>query len=252
MLLIFPKIFLSIGLLLSQSFFLRENSSVQTIHVAMIDTGVDWHHEILHTYVDQESSWNFINNSNDLSDSDGHGTHVAGIIVQAARKLNPHRRLRLSAIKYDKKSFLKALRYAVALNPDIINISGGGPNPRDEELKLLEMAWQKGILVVAAAGNKPSRQMNFNFYPAAYELPNIYSVIGVNTEGQVLTTSNRNQSRNNILALGNHIYSALPGNKYGYRTGSSQAAALVTGELAATIVIRDVSIPSNKQHISKR
>ena len=53
-------------------------------------------------------------------------------------------------------NLIDALRFAVEKNVDIINYSGGGPEPSMEELQILKQAEKKGILVVAAAGNEES------------------------------------------------------------------------------------------------
>lgn len=52
-----------------------------------------------------------------------------------------------------------------------------------------------------------------------------------------------------VVAPGENIYSTLPGNRYGYMSGTSQATAFVTG-LAALLLAKDPSLnPAQIKHI---
>ncbi len=229
--------------------------------VAVIDTGLDTHHQVLREnlwtnpgetgvdilgrdkssngvdddgngYIDDVHGWNFAGNNNDLSDNHGHGTHVAGIILNVAPKTG------LMVLKYyDPKASgednltntVKAIRYAIKMNAKIINYSGGGTTKfPDEELAIRE-ARQKGILIVAAAGNERTNSDINGFYPADYGLSNIISVTAVDENRKVLPSSNYGIGTVDIAAPGKNIVSTLPGGKFGTMTGTSQATAFVTG-----------------------
>lgn len=117
-------------------------------------------------------------------DQHGHGTHVSGII----KSIFPD--VKILPLKYFSNSPLAtgsdhlvatklALRAAIDAHVDIINYSGGGPESDDEEKALMEEANQKGILVVAAAGNESSNvdaDKKNAYFPACYNLANIISV----------------------------------------------------------------------------
>src|SRR5690606_21553140 len=137
--------------------------------VAVIDTGIQIDHPFLkdNIYVLQgePSAQNFgvdfsmSKKTNTPFDQHGHGTHVAGIVKSVFPEV------KILALKYynpqasgqaNLAATIKALRYAVDNNVDIINYSGGGPESSVEELRILKEAEKKGILVIAAAGNERS------------------------------------------------------------------------------------------------
>lgn len=218
------------------------------IVVAVIDTGIDATHPFLfnniHTIEGKPSPMNYgIDFSqgrakkSEPSDDHGHGTHVSGII----KSIFPE--VKLVALKYynpkasgqeNLNSTIQALKYAVDNNVDIINYSGGGPEPALEELRILKEAESKGILIVAAAGNEESNiDMKQNaYYPASYGLKNIITVSAHDQDLKLLPSSNYGAKSVDIVAPGYRIRSALPNSRSGYLTGTSQATAFVTGVAA--------------------
>ena len=212
--------------------------------VAVIDTGIDPNHPFLknNIYVPNgvASSVNygldFSKNKANLSqpfDTLGHGTHVSGIIKSV------HPEVKILTLKYynpqasgqdNLNSTIEALRYAVEANVDIINYSGGGPEPSLEELRILKLAEKKGILVVAAAGNEESNidQKSNAYYPASYGLSNIITVTAHDQNIQTLASSNYGKKSVDISAPGHRIKSSLPNSRAGFLTGTSQATAFVS------------------------
>ena len=157
------------------------------------------------------------------------------------RSVNPE--VKILTLKYynpqssgqdNLNSTIKALRYAVDQNVDIINYSGGGPEPALEELRILKLAEKKGILVVAAAGNEESNIdiKNNAYYPASYGLKNIITVTAHDQALRLLSSSNYGKQSVDITAPGYRIRSALPNGRSGYLTGTSQATAFVSGVAA--------------------
>lgn len=244
------------------------------IRVAIIDTGIDAQHPDLTSnlwvnegetgldskgrnkatngidddgngFIDDVHGWNFVGNNNDLKDSHGHGTHIAGIIGAEGGNgigisgVSPH--VSLMVLKYydpnsrssdNLTNTVKAIDYAVKMNAHIINYSGGGLSPAIEERQAIERAMKKGILFVAAAGNERSNSDVRKYYPADYGLANIVSVTAIDKTQNVLPSSNWGESTVHIAAPGNNIYSTLPNGQYGYMTGTSQATAFVSGVAA--------------------
>ncbi len=196
-------------------------------------------------YIDDVHGWNFVGNNNDLSDNHGHGTHVAGIIGAEGGNgigisgIAP--KVSLMVLKYyDPKSTfnnnlgntIKAIKYANKMGAKIINYSGGGNEFSSEEFKAVKESYEKGILIVAAAGNEHNNSDEIRYYPASYKLDNIISVTAIDPKTRVLSSSNYGTNTVHIAAPGKNIFSTIPGGKYGLLTGTSQAAPLVTGVAA--------------------
>lgn len=226
----------------------RNFQKKKSITVAVIDTGIDPFHPFLKDNIATEIKGNTYSSygydfskksktSFSPSDSHGHGTHVSGIIksVFPEVKILPLKYYNPKASGQENlESTIKALEFAVNSNVDIINYSGGGPEPALEELRILKIAERKGILVVAAAGNERSNidlQKNA-YYPASYGLKNIISVTAHNQKHITLSSSNYGKKTVDISAPGYRIKSALPNGRLSYMTGTSQATAFVTGVAA--------------------
>lgn len=251
---------------------MNRDCSKSGIVVAVVDTGLDPNHPALKGSLwtnEKEASgkpgvdndgdglvgdvhgWDFARNSPILVDNHGHGTHIAGIIsgnetpgalgsglkgVCPGVKIMPLR-------YYDEKASgaenlrntVKALEYAVAHGANVINYSGGGAEFSKPEYEALKKAQDKGILVVAAAGNERSDADKNLYFPAAYNLDNIISVTAIDSAGQVLPSSNWGVQKVHVAAPGQSILSSLPSGGYGFMTGTSQATAFVSG-IAALVL----------------
>jgi len=216
--------------------------------VAVIDTGIDPQHPFLRSNVytpkGTTTTANYgidfsknNTNSNKPYDTHGHGTHVSGIIKSVFPKV------KILTLKYynpkasgqdNLNSTIEALKYAVDMNVDIINYSGGGPEPALEELRILKLAEKKGILVVAAAGNEESNIDNKKnaYYPASYGLTNIITVTAHDQNLNLLSSSNFGKTSVDVSAPGYRIKSSLPNGRSGTLTGTSQATAFVSGVAA--------------------
>lgn len=240
----------------------------KNVVVAVIDTGVDYHHPDLkenlwknlkeipnngidddhNGFIDDIMGWDFVNNDSLPYDDHGHGTHVAGII--GAQKGNgigisgvcPN--VSLMILKYyspkssgqkNLQNTIQAFQYAIKNGAHIINYSGGGSEFSKEEFKAIREAEAKGILVVAAAGNEKQDTAVQPYYPASYDLSNIISVAALTSSKRLVDSSNYGKNKIDIAAPGYQIYSTLPNGRYGYMTGTSQATAFVTGVAALTL-----------------
>lgn len=108
-------------------------------------------------------------------DQYGHGTHMVGIIDKVAgngnycfvivKFISGGKSQKLSAPSRD------AIKYAIALKPDIINFSGGGVGFDYVEHYEIEKYLDSGGIFVAAAGNEGKNlEIEENaFYPAMYD-----------------------------------------------------------------------------------
>ncbi|MCB1186930.1 S8 family serine peptidase [bacterium] len=151
------------------------------IHIAIVDTGVRITHEELSSSVlDPEIHFptyhlDLDQNDNDVSDGNGHGTYIAGIISSddsnsiALHGVAPNCLvipIRIgSNLSVNKELLVEGALLAADLGAKVINYSWASkiPNPLEEEMcRILE---EKGVLLVCSAGNEDN---DFPWYPAAY------------------------------------------------------------------------------------
>lgn len=229
--------------------------------VAVVDTGIDPNHPFLKNNIFVTNGTSSTRNYGiDFStgrkskfrpmDEHGHGTHVSGIVksIFPEVKILPLKYYNPNASGADNlDATIKALKYAVDHNVDIINYSGGGPEASLEELKVLKEAERKGILVVAAAGNEESNidKKSTRYFPASYGLSNIITVTAYDQNLKVTSPFNYGSKTVDIAAPGYRIKSALPFGRAGYLTGTSQATAFVSG-VAALLKSQDPNLTAKQ------
>lgn len=120
---------------------------------------------------------------------------------------------------------LQGFDHAYDAKAVLVNLSlSGPPNPLLERgvARLEEL----GLVVVAAAGNEGREEKR---YPAAY--PSVIGVGAVDREGKLFATSNRG-AWVELYAPGVEVLSTMPGSAFAFGSGTSLAAAHVTGSLA--------------------
>jgi subtilisin family serine protease len=203
-------------------------------------------------YVDDYKGWDFYSNDNDPMDSQGHGTHVAGIIGAKGNNGKGVAGVNWSVSLVGLKVFsnngrqtrtdalVSAINYANRMGISITNNSWGG-GPYSESIRdAIKSAGSRGHLFVAAAGNDGSNNDSRPFYPANYGLSNMISVGATDSRDRLASFSNYSPNSVDIAAPGANIYSTLPRGRYGYLSGTSMAAPYVTG-VAALIKARSSS-----------
>jgi len=174
-----------------------------------------------------------------------HGTGMAGAIAAHQRLLGVAPGVKLLAIKaFDEQAasaeatsvqILKGLEFAMAHKARVINMSFAGP--RDPMLeRTLKLAHDKGIILVAAAGNAGPKSPPL--YPGAD--PNVIAVTASDYNDKPFTMANRGKYIA-VGAPGVDVMVPAPGNTYQLTTGTSVATAHVSG-VAALLVERKPSI----------
>ncbi|MCM2280244.1 MAG: S8 family serine peptidase [Bdellovibrionaceae bacterium] len=211
-------------------------------------------------YIDDVNGWNFAAHSPDVSDRHGHGTHIAGIIGadgvagRGVRGVCPQ--VTLMPLKYIEPAgesgnpvanTVAAIRYATRMGAHIINYSAGGPAPSDEEQAAIREAGEKGVLLIAAAGNEKSNSDRLPYYPADYDLNNILSVTAFDQKRVLLPSANYGAQTVDLAAPGKDIYSTLPGGRYGQLTGTSQATAFASG--VAALAMAKYGLQRRPEHL---
>jgi hypothetical protein len=237
------------------------------IIVAVIDTGIDITHNDLsdkiwtntaeiagngvdddgNGYVDDVNGWNFFSNNNVVYDASlgldqAHGTHIAGIIAgksnaDAALTTNQSNVVIMPIKVFEggvayTSDIIKSIQYADKMGAKIINCSFGCS---ENNLALKEAMQDSSALFVCAVGNSNSNIDNTPIYPAAFGLDNIISVASVNADGGLSYFSNYGQNSVDIAALGRNIESTYPNNQRGLFSGTSEAAAVVSGGAARVL-----------------
>lgn len=218
----------------------KKLDSKKRIKIAIIDTGVDTSHELLKS-LNWSESYDFVTESKTVVDGHGHGTHIAGIIAQSLKKNHKIEDFQFLSLRYysltepqlNLERSKKALRWAIEKRVNIINYSGGGYSKDNEEFALIKKAEQLGIVVITSAGNRGTDKEKF--YPAAYNLENLIRVAAVNKDRHLASFSNYGLDQADFAALGENIESSLPGNRMGSLSGTSQATALMTAQVATEL-----------------
>ncbi len=199
------------------------------VKVAQIDTGVDLKHPDLDGQLSEAR--NFVDGGQYPAES--HGTGVAGVIVAKADNgvgivgvapaatVMPLRACwedegRPGTALCSSFTLAKALQYALSRSLRVLNLSLGGPQDRLLQ-RLIDKAIDQGIVVVGAVD--PSRPDDS--FPATHP-----GVIAVGSAGTAITVSGE------VLAPGDHVLTTTPNGSWGFLSGSSFAAAEVSGIVA--------------------
>jgi len=189
---------------------------------------------------------NALDGTNEPSDENGtgHGTMVAGILGAVGNNgkgvTGVAWQVQIMACKCfnnfgvgNISSAVAFLDYARANGARIINASWGFTNSLALS-NAFDSVRNAGIIVVAAAGNS-STNIDVNpTYPASYDFDNVVSVAYTDRNDALGTNSNYGATNVDLAAPGEQIYSTFVATDTFYysETGSSFAAAYVTGALA--------------------
>lgn len=210
------------------------------VHIAILDTGIDVNHKCLNNRIVETK--NFIDGSEDVTDKNGHGTHVAGIIAANRSKegmtgIAPEVSLHIYKVLADNgngshDAIIKALEQGINQKVDIINMSLGGTEANEKMHELINKAINNGICVVCASGNEAmgdNGSVDEISYPGFWR--EVVEVGSVEQDGIISKFSNSNYNID-LVAYGGQITSCYPGNKYATTSGTSQATPQISGALA--------------------
>jgi subtilisin family serine protease len=208
---------------------LHKITTGRNVRVAEVDTGVEADHPDLNGRI--ALARNFVDGRAEVAEL--HGTAVAGIIVARGNngigivgiapeaKLIALRACWESAVRADASvcssfTLAKALQFALNENVQVINLSLGGPQDR-LLMRLLDTALSRGITVVAAA----DPEIGDGGFPASH--------LGV----LAIAGDDRHDVSGHMLrGPGRDIPTTVVDGKWSFVTGSSFAAAHVTGLVA--------------------
>lgn len=238
------------------------------VKVAVIDTGVHKTHEDLQTALLRTKSVTIDDNNgrivSNIADSEGHGTHVSGIIaatsnnnkgvagVAAGNQNDMLQVVAVDAWNETEKDFftidlVKAIDYVSNLGVKAINFSLGGYIPDETLHNAIKNAYDNGISCIAAAGND---EPGNDYYTIPSDFDECISVIALDGSNSKANYSNYGSAKD-ISAPGGSgecqriqngicymypdtaILSTVPSSSdagsYEYMPGTSMAAPVVTG-----------------------
>jgi subtilisin family serine protease len=227
--------------------------------VAVLDSGIDsGHPEFDGQLVD---GYDFVEDDSSYEDDNGHGTHVAGIVAAKSNnglgiagvawnaKIRPVKVLNASGVG-SHADVAEAIRWSADQGDRIINLSLGSTANSTTLRDAIDYAYNKGVLIVAAAGNQ-AQAGNPTIYPAAYD--HVLAVGSVTANQQRADYSSYGPyvdlaapgGSGSGTGLGARIWSTYPrnisnGNSVtGYKdvAGTSQAAPHVSGVAALVLAL---------------
>ncbi|MCB2293574.1 S8 family peptidase [Clostridium algoriphilum] len=221
--------------------FLNTKSIPKTL-IAVVDTGVNYELADLKDVVQVKDGHDFVNNDSDAMDDNNHGTHVSGIIaaennngysiagVNNATNILPVKVLDSNG-SGTQENVAKGIKYAVDNGAKVINLSLGirksdgspvAPTDVPQIETQLKYAYDKGVTVVAAAGNESKGNLS---YPANSNY--VVNVGATNNKDQLASFSNWGSGLD-IVAPGVSIPSLLSNGQVAYLSGTSMSAPHVS------------------------
>jgi len=256
----------------------------RSVIVAIIDTGIDINHLELKNaiwtnpgeidgdgidndgngYIDDVHGWNFYSGNNQVfsGSEDTHGTHAAGTIgavrgsygIAGITDNNYVKIMPLKALGGEKgvgspETVIQAIHYAEAHGASICNLSMGTTAYSEE---LAQTIKNSSMLFVVSCGNGGISGLGYDtdiypVYPASLPYDNVISVANLLFDGSLSKDSNYGANSVDIAAPGSYILSTVPGDAYGFMSGTSMAAPMVTGVAAMLYSYRpDISLSDVK------
>jgi subtilisin family serine protease len=221
--------------------------------VAVLDTGLDFANPALHGrlwtnpgevpgnrrdddgdgWVDDVHGVDLVRRGATPRDRNGHGTHVAGIIVRGTpravllmvvRVLDARRR-------GTEAQLARGIRYALARGARILNVSVNTDTPTPALRSAVAAVQRAGAVLVASAGNDRRNLGRQPSYPVCFPEPAVVGVAAMDAAGHLASYSNRGRCVD-VREPGDAILSWAPGGGLVRRSGTSMAAAEFTALLA--------------------
>jgi subtilisin family serine protease len=199
--------------------------------VAVIDSGVD----VTHPDLAGDIAGTFDALGTGLK-AHTHGTAIAGAIAAHGRLMGAAPAAQILAVRAfsgndgadDGTTFaiMSGLNWAVSHGARVVNMSFAGP--QDPGIaRSLAAAHEKGVVLVAAAGNKGAKSPPL--YPAAD--PNVIAVTATDVSNQLPAFANRGRYVA-VAAPGVDLMLLAPNGSLQFSSGTSFSAAYVTGTAA--------------------
>lgn len=217
--------------------------------IAVIDSGIDFNHPDLKnnqwlnpmpTTSGDLHGWDFVADSGEIIDEQGHGTAVAGLIAaegnNSAGVTGVMWQASLMSLRVldgtgtgDVANAVEAIDYAVAHGARVINLSWGTTGESLALKDAIERALQRNVAVVCSAGNGSQNLDQQAYYPASFGLRDLIVVGATDNLDQPAAWSNWSARKVTVAAPGTNVLTTQRGGGYQNVTGTSAAAPIVTG-----------------------
>ncbi len=200
------------------------------INVAIFDTGISPHPDL-----NIKGGVSFVDGVHSYYDDNGHGTHIAGTIgallngkgiLGVAPLANIYSVKTIAADgRGSYSSIIEGINWAIENNINVINMSFGGSNYSKILEEAINLAYENNILIIASAGNSG---LDIT-YPAKF---NNVIAVGAIDENEIRADFSSFGTELELMAPGVNTYSTLNKGDYGSKSGTSMAAAYVSGAAA--------------------
>jgi subtilisin family serine protease len=218
------------------------------IKVAVIDSGIDLQHPAFQGgLVPASEMWDYVGNDavpqeEGVLGTDaayGHGTSVAGIILQIApkAKILPLRVLGPDG-SGDVLNVAAAINRAIQAGAAIINLSLGSNTNSQAVNDAISAATLRGIFVISSSGNTNNQNVTFPANQANVDttLTGQYSLsvssVDANDDKSLFSTWGTSLE---ISAPGEVVFGPVPENRMGAWSGTSMSAPMVSATLALAL-----------------
>lgn len=206
-----------------------QDAPARTVRVAIIDTGIST--DAIPAELIGEGA-NYLDSEKTTADTYGHGTAVASVVLENAENVilvplvsNMYVKGKISFV--DTATFAQMIRDAVDVyGCDIINISAGLVLDKESVRLAVKYAEEKGVLIVASAGNDYKENAGQVYYPAAYET--VLAVGSLTADGSAISEFSQRGAWVNAFAVGEDVHMLTLSGADKTDSGSSYAAAKVT------------------------
>lgn len=156
----------------------------------------------------------------------GHGTMTTGLVhlVAPKAKILPLKAFTSNGTGY-LSNIVAALYYAVQHKANVVNMSFDVSTPSSALNQAISYANQKGVILVAAAGNEST---SAPVYPAALN-SNVMGIASTTDWDARSSFSNYGNTDVWIAAPGEYVISTFPGGTYASASGTSFSSPMVAG-----------------------
>ena len=212
----------------------------QEVVVAVVDTGTAVPSDLQDRVME---GTDITGNSDDgRADTNGHGTHVSGIILQCTQGLDVQVlpvRVFGSEDTTTSSYVISGIRYAIEAGVDVINLSLGSSEHSSGKEYYIQEAVAQGIVVVCAAGNDAADTAD----NCSAHMEEIIVVGAIDADGTVCSFSNYGDSVD-VAAPGYEIISYAPDGEMAVMSGTSQATPHISALAAMMLTVLTEKTPA--------